>query len=245
MILIESLNIISFPLLAGMLAALAHVLSGPDHLAAVMPLAVENNKKAWHIGFSWALGHIIGMLLIGLLFMAFKQFIPVDKISTHSEALVGLVLIFIGLWSFYRIFNSENKHSHVHIHSDVKPYVHSHSHSHSKLEMHTHEHKIKKRKGVISAFLVGTIHGFAGISHFLIFLPAIGLKTNGDSIIYIVGFGIGTVVAMTIFALVVGKTAEKTKLGHNNLFFKGLRLAAGSFALLIGFYWLINNLITI
>ena len=237
MIFLDISNPVSFPLLAGLLASLAHVLSGPDHLAAVMPIAVENNKKGWQIGLSWALGHITGMLAIGLLFIMFKQWLPVEAISSHSEALVGFVLIFIGLWAFYRIYKPQKQHSHVHMHTEDRPYIHSHGHEHNKEGEHLHSHKTKSGSGALSAYLIGTLHGLAGISHFLIFLPALGLNTTSESVSYLVGFGIGTIIAMTLFAFVIGKTAEKTQIGHNAALFKGLRMAAGSFAIVIGIYW--------
>ena len=40
---------ITFPLTAGLIASILHVITGPDHLAAVMPFAVESKKKAWKI----------------------------------------------------------------------------------------------------------------------------------------------------------------------------------------------------
>ena len=242
MTLLNWINPVSFPLLAGTLAALAHVLSGPDHLAAVMPLAVENNKKSWKIGLGWGLGHITGMLSIGLLFLAFKQWLPVDKISAHSEALVGIVLIFIGLWAFYRIFKPQKHHQHLHIHQEGEPYIHSHHHDHEHEEGHGHHHDKQGRSGVLSAYLVGTLHSLAGISHFLVFIPALGLKTTAQSVWYLTGFGIGTILAMTAFALVIGKTAEKSETGHNSMFFKGLRLAAGSFAIGTGIFWLVAGI---
>lgn len=239
MIILAISNTISFPLLAGLLAALAHVLSGPDHLAAVMPIAVENNKKGWQIGLSWALGHITGMLAIGLLYILFKQWLPVEDISTHSEALVGFVLIFIGLWAFYRIYHPQKHHSHVHMHTDDQPYIHSHGHEHNKEGEHLHNHELKSRSGALSAYLIGTLHGLAGISHFLIFLPALGFESTSESVNYLIGFGFGTIIAMTLFAFIIGKTAEKTQLGHNTALFKGLRMAAGSFAIIIGIYWVL------
>jgi len=42
--------------LAGLAAGLIHVLSGPDHLAAVAPLA-GGRGRAWRAGFLWGLGH--------------------------------------------------------------------------------------------------------------------------------------------------------------------------------------------
>ena len=41
---------LSFPLFAGIIAAVLHVISGPDHLAAVTPFAIESKKKAWKVG---------------------------------------------------------------------------------------------------------------------------------------------------------------------------------------------------
>ncbi len=138
-------------------------------------------------------------------------------------------------------FKTSKFHSHVHIHNKENLFIHSHGHHHNEEGKHLHDHKTKTRNGNISAYLVGSLHGLAGISHFLIFLPALGLKTTSASINYIGGFAIGTIIAMSAFALIISKTAEKTQLGHNNLFFKGLRLAAGSFAIIIGVYWILMS----
>ena len=64
-------------LLTGFIASVAHVVTGPDHLAAVTPLAIDSRKKSWTIGLSWGIGHTVGMILIGLLFILFKEFLPV------------------------------------------------------------------------------------------------------------------------------------------------------------------------
>ena len=102
---------INFPLVAGTLASMLHVISGPDHLAAVTPLVIETKRKAWRIGLFWGLGHLLGMLLIGVLFLLFKDIIPVESISEYSEQLVAAVLIGVGLWAFYRIFNQKSQRS--------------------------------------------------------------------------------------------------------------------------------------
>ena len=83
--------------LTGFVASVAHVVTGPDHLAAVTPLAIDSRKKSWMIGFSWGLGHTIGMLLIGFLFILFKQYLPIEAISKHSDTVIGVLLIGIGL----------------------------------------------------------------------------------------------------------------------------------------------------
>ncbi len=71
--------IFTFPLLSGILTSMLHVISGPDHLAAVTPLVIESKRKAWKIGLSWGIGHIVGMLLIGIVFLIFKDFIILKK----------------------------------------------------------------------------------------------------------------------------------------------------------------------
>ena len=88
-----------FPFFAALLASILHVLAGPDHLAAVTPFAIESKRKAWKVGLYWGLGHLAGMICIGILFYFFREIIPIEKISEFSEQLVGFVLIAIGIVS--------------------------------------------------------------------------------------------------------------------------------------------------
>ena len=91
-------------LISAFLASTLHVISGPDHLAAVTPFAISSQRKGWKIGLLWGVGHLLGMLIIGGLFWSFRELIPVDSISKYSEQLVAFVLIGVGLWTFFRIF---------------------------------------------------------------------------------------------------------------------------------------------
>ena len=119
--------------LIGFIASLAHVVTGPDHLAAVTPLAIDSRKKSWIIGFSWGLGHTIGMLLIGLLFVLFKKFLPIGAISKYSETIIGCLLIAIGTWALIRTY-LRHKHGnkpHAHFHSSPYLYAHIHKHTHN------------------------------------------------------------------------------------------------------------------
>ena len=75
------MNPLEFPILAGIVGSVLHVVSGPDHLVAVAPFAIENKRKAWKIGLMWGVGHLAGMLLIGVLVMLFKDLIPYETIS--------------------------------------------------------------------------------------------------------------------------------------------------------------------
>ncbi len=263
-----------FPLFAGILAAVLHVISGPDHLAAVTPFAIESKRKAWKIGATWGLAHLMGMLLVGMLFMWFRDRIPVEAISAHSEQLVGLVLVLVGLWTLFSVFRRSRKHSHLHIHLNGKPYIHKHRHVHEEASEarqvegslstadqlagqiegrgsdkrgeappgnHGHTHSKTPANRELATFSIGLLHGLAGIAHFLLFLPVLGFENREDSVAYIGGFGIGTVLAMVIFTLVLGRISELAGNWHHPLFFKGIRIAGGLFALIIGVYWMLVN----
>ncbi len=232
---------VTFPLTAGLIASILHVITGPDHLAAVTPFAIESKRKAWKIGLFWGIGHLIGMLSIGILFVIFKELIPVDKISNYSEQLVGLVLIGIGIWAFYKIFKEERKHEHLHIHSEKSLAIHTHKHEHAHEKSHHHVHSKTIKQTKFSSFSIGFLHGLAGIAHFLMFIPVLSFDTRFDSTLYIIGFGIGIVLAMTAYAVVIGKISSISKNGHNEVFFKGIRLAGGLFAIIIGIYWMLSS----
>jgi hypothetical protein len=97
-------------LFAGLAAGFFHVLAGPDHLAAVAPLAVDGERGAWRSGLTWGLGHTAGVMLVGLLLLAFRELLPVDVLSAGSERVVGAALIGIGAWGLWRARHPSTHH---------------------------------------------------------------------------------------------------------------------------------------
>lgn len=91
-----------FAVLAGLAAGFFHVLAGPDHLAAVAPLAAGSARAPWRSGFSWGVGHTAGVVVVGLLLLAFREVLPVAALSAWSERLVGLALVALGAWGVWR-----------------------------------------------------------------------------------------------------------------------------------------------
>ena len=231
----------TFPFFAGLLASMLHVIMGPDHIAAVLPFVIEAKRKAWKVGLFWGIGHIFGMLFIGLLFLLFKEVIPVEEISGYSEQLVGLVLVIIGIWAFVKIFKSEPTHKHLHVHSEHQPLIHKHTHEHQHNPSHEHVHPMKETQSYLASFWVGVLHGLAGVAHFILFIPVLGFDSNISAAVYIAGFIMGILVAMTAFSLIVGKIAGFAKNEHNQNLYKGIRLTGGIFAIVIGIYWMIGH----
>jgi ABC-type nickel/cobalt efflux system permease component RcnA len=218
-----------------------HVITGPDHLAAVTPFALTAKKKAWKIGLGWSLGHLFGMLIIGVLMIFFKELLPIADISNYSEQLVGLLLIGIGIGVWYKILRQKKVHKHLHVHAEKETVIHTHKHEHGTRNSHHHTHQAETRQSTFAAFGIGIVHGLAGIVHFLLFLPVLTFETWTESAYYIVGFSIGIVFAMTAYALVVGRISSLSRGGHNETFFKGVRFTAGLFAIIIGVYWFLSG----
>src|SRR5438067_13658001 len=100
-------------LLAGFASGLAHVLSGPDHLAAIAPISVKHPRRSWVAGLRWGIGHASGVCVVGALSLLLRGLIPMDLISNSSEGVVGLLLIGIGAWALRKALQI---HSHEHSH---------------------------------------------------------------------------------------------------------------------------------
>ena len=236
---------INIPFLFGLFAAILHVLSGPDHLAAIGPIALSSDLKSWLVGFLWAVGHITGMLIIGALFIYFKEYIPVEAISQNSEKLVGVMLILIGLWAFYRLWkmnrDTKHKHEHIHMSHDGGTYIHKHTHSHEETRQHLHTHKEKHNQTYWATLSIGILHGLAGVSHFLGVLPTLAFRTSFQSALYLFGFSAGTIIAMVAFSVILGFISNYAEEKNRVKISKWINGIAGLFALFIGVFWLFMN----
>ena len=104
-----------FACLVGLLAGFIHVMSGPDHIAAIAPYSIHGRTRSWRVGMSWGAGHASGVLLVGLLAALLKGVLPIELISSRSEKLVGVALIAIGLWGARSALRNR-VHTHRHTH---------------------------------------------------------------------------------------------------------------------------------
>lgn len=217
--------------LAGTLAGMVHVLSGPDHLAAVALLA--NDGRSWRTGVLWGLGHSSGVVAMGLFGLLLRGWLPMEWLSSWSEWMAGVVLIGIGLWGLHRVFGTR-VHAHPHTHG---PHVHSHLHAHAHAVSLDASHAAARHTHTHAAFAVGVLHGLAGSSHLLGVVPALALPGLPASLGYLGGFGIGTVAAMGGFATVIGLIAERTQL-RGPIAARWLLSICSTLALIVGIAWL-------
>jgi len=213
-------------IVTGALAGLVHVLSGPDHLAAVAPIAASDRERGWIAGWTWGVGHASGVVVVALIAVLLRDVLPpVDVISAWSERLVGGALIAIGLWALRRGLRIGSA---AHVHGSV-----THDHVH----VRTGPGWMRRLGHAHASFYMGILHGVAGSSHFFGVLPALALPTRSAALLYICAFGVGTVVAMTTFAAFVG--AIGLQLRHVDWAHRGMMLAASVLALMVGTWWLV------
>ena len=217
--------------LAGTLAGVIHVLSGPDHLAAVGVLA--NDGRSWRPGALWGLGHSTGVIAVGLLALLLRGWLPIAPLSSWSERIAGVVLIGIGVWGLHRAFGTR-VHTHPHAHG---PHVHSHAHTHAHAVSLDPAHGAARHTHTHAAFAVGVLHGLAGSSHILGVVPALALPGLPASLGYLGGFGVGTVAAMSGFAVVAGRIASRVEL-RGPVAMRWLLSAWSTLALIVGIAWL-------
>ncbi len=219
--------------LAGCVAGLVHVISGPDHLAAVAPLSLARGRHDWRTGLRWGLGHAGGVLVVGLLSLVLREVLPLEKISSWAERLVGVTLIGVGIWGLRRAAQ-QHVHSHAHTHDGS---THVHFHVHGK-DSSGHSDAKSKHLHTHAAFAVGTMHGLAGSSHFIGVLPSLAFASGWDALTYLASFGFGTVAGMAGFTSVLSYLAWRMPWAGPRAY-RGLMNGSSGFAVVFGIYWLV------
>jgi ABC-type nickel/cobalt efflux system permease component RcnA len=228
-----------FALVAGLAAGFFHVLAGPDHLAAVAPLAVGRERTAWRSGFTWGVGHTAGVVLVGGLLLVFRELLPVETLSAWSERLVGAALVAVGAWGFWQARRLQ-----IHRHAAGAPHAHIAAHGHDH-RLPSHEHQQQHASPALhghaasgASFGMGTLHGLAGSSHLFGVLPTLAFASRGDAGLYLAGFGAGAIAAMTVFAALIGAIALAS--GHAvGTVRRTLLYTSSAAAVVVGGAWLI------
>ena len=207
----------------GIIAGFVHVISGADHLIAMVPVSINNPQNALKNSFSWGLGHSSGVLLLAFLAIFIKDITPLNKFSNIAELLVGISLLIVGVFAIKNSFQLS---------------IHSHSHKHENGIAHRHFHfhvkgqKINKKHSHALTGL-GLIHGIAGGSHFLAVLPALALPI-ASACFYLISYLIGSLISMNLFTFLISFTTFNA----SQKFIKRLIAGAGGLSFSMGLFWI-------
>jgi hypothetical protein len=220
-----SMNVV----LVGAIAGLLHVFAGPDHLAALAPLSLRHPRGAVWTGAAWGAGHGAGVVLLGGLGIIARGAVRLDLLASRFEAVVGVVLLAIGLWAI-RTATRLVVHTHPHAHGKDP---HAHAHVHLRDAAHgekAHDHHTH------AAFGVGLIHGAAGAGHLLGVLPSLVLARSAAAA-YLGAYLVAATIAMAAFGLVLGRVAAH---GGARLL-RGAMVACGGLSCSIGIAWIVRS----
>lgn len=160
----------------GFILGIRHAIE-PDHVIAVSTVASQS-KKLWKsalIGVFWGIGHTATLFLTGITVLLLKGNIP-EEWAMSLEFLVGVMLVYFGVTTFISIKNYRKT---------------------------THEsHHIGKRIPLKAVFM-GFIHGLAG-SAAMVLLTMSTVDSLWEGMVYILIFGMGTIVGMLVFTTIIG-----------------------------------------
>ncbi len=179
---------VSFPLLFAAVVGFGHAFEA-DHLVAVGNIVTKRDRMMLAIkdGIYWGLGHTSTIFLVGLLMIVGKATF-LDGYFGYFEAIVGLMLILLGLFRMYQFYQKGNQPEAL-------------------LDQGDSHHL---------AYGVGLVHGLAG-SGAMILLVMTEIQSSFGSMIYLIIFGIGSVLGMLVAAGIFSLPFSKKLTSNQNL----------------------------
>ncbi len=202
----------ALPLLFAGAVGFSHAFEA-DHLVAVSNIVTRRRTLVSAIkdGIFWGLGHTSTIILIGLVVIVGKVTI-LNEYFGYFEAVVGLMLIGLGL---YRLF----KYKHL-----------SKGHNHESSEEQHHH----------LAYGIGFVHGLAG-SGAMILLVMTEIQDNFNSILYLLIFGLGSIVGMLLAAGIFSLPFSR-RFSNNGLLQTGLIAVSSLLCIGYGLYMVLEHL---
>jgi high-affinity nickel permease len=184
----------------GFLLGMQHALEA-DHIAAVSSIAARRSHVSDIVkhGLTWGFGHTLTLFVFAGVAILLGRAIP-DSVAKPIEGAVGIMLIGLGAHVLWRLWR-DRVHFHRHGHDDGTVHFHAHSHAgdtapHARA-VHAHEHGFRWR-----TLLVGLMHGMAGSAALLV-LAATQVASPAAGLIYVLLFGIGSMIGMGLLSLVI------------------------------------------
>lgn len=211
-----------------------------DHMAAVSAFVVRRPRimDSLAYGLRWALGHGGVILLVGALLIVTRLTLP-ESSGVLLERLVGASMVVLGVWVF---LTARRLHAHPHRHADGTVHVHLHAHDQDATgsgaeagtphaaEPHAHGH---------AATAMGALHGLAGTAPAVALIPLAGMDSATPALLYLVAFGVGTALSMSLYAMFAGWIAGRA--AHiSGRVGRGLARVAGLSSVAVGIWWLVR-----
>ena len=196
----------------GFLIGMGHALEA-DHLAALSTMAARERQRRSIVrhGMSWGLGHALMLFVIGGGVIWLQADLD-QRLASGLEAIVGVMLILLGARVLWRLVR-DRVHIHRHRHDDGTEHLHAHSHRDEESDHdprnHHHLHPSAISPG---ALIIGLVHGMAG-SAALVVLTASVMTTPAYGLLYILLFGVGSILGMGLLSAIIAVPLSWTARG--------------------------------
>ena len=231
--------------LLGLLFGVQHA-TDADHVVAVATIVSRTQRfgAGAFIGALWGAGHTVTIAVVGALIILFRVTVP-PVLGLSMELAVAVMLIALGAVRITGALRGAGDVAAAHLAAqhahDPRPAFHSHSHAHGNVvHRHPHVHPSARLLAALRAVgpgqaarsvLVGIVHGLAGSAA----VALLALATIADPYLavgYLIVFGIGTIVGMTVITALL---ALPFTAGALPLFGWQRKLALGTGLLSLGF----------
>jgi len=197
----------------------------PDHVVAITTIVARQRsiKSAAVIGGIWGLGHTLTILAVGGAIILFTWVIP-PRVGLSMELSVGVMLIVLGIMNL----------------SGMSDAIREKRVTKRAAEPDRPVAWLDRRLGgvhlyqLVRPLVIGVVHGLAGSAALaLLVLTTIG--SSAWSLLYLLVFGVGTIVGMMLITAAIGIPFASTG-RHSSRLNAGLRIAAGLVSLGFGLF---------
>ncbi len=213
-----------------------------DHVAAVATMSGKgSNQSAIKLGLTWGLGHTLTLFLFSSIVLWMDTLIP-ETVAQTLEFAVGVMLLVLGGDVIRRLLRDKiHYHFHQHQTDNAMPEKHFHAHSHKGEQSHSDSHQHSHDQGFsLRVLMVGLMHGMAG-SAALILLTLETIHDPWLGMLYILLFGIGTMIGMAAVTVVISYPIRKASEKGMTWLHNGLQLLVGVSTVTLGFLVMYQN----
>jgi len=217
-------------ILLGVLVGLRHAFE-PDHLTAVSTLVAEaaGGRRGTVLGVIWGVGHTAALVIVGTLLLATGAALP-ERTTAAFELAVALMLIVLGARSLW-IGARDGARGSVHRHHHGGG-----AHAHAGPDEHLH---LAGRPFALRPLIVGLVHGLAGSGAITAIVFA-ELPDLPSRLIYIVLFGLGSILGMAAASGAVGASLQRAAPTSRRR--RAFAVASGVLSIGLGIAWAIPEL---
>jgi ABC-type nickel/cobalt efflux system permease component RcnA len=212
-----------------------------DHMLAVTTFVADRPTlpTAARFGFRWGVGHSLAVLALGGILLVTGVHWP-ERYDAIGEALVGLMLMGLGLWALRSSRklhlhepSEHGNHAHLHLHGGPASHGHAHAHEHEHASSPAHQHE---GHGIT---LVGLMHGLAGSSAVVALVPVTLIQRVDVGLAYLAAFGVGVTAGMMVYAMVAA-FAMRQAAARSITWGRRITALVGVAGIVVGAMWVWN-----